>query len=163
MTDYITDLRETVERTALELEAISDAMAGVRPGPGRWSPKEIIGHLIDSAANNHQRFVGAQWQEDLVFGGYPQDAWVTAQRYQEAPWTELVSLWREYNRHIARVMDAVPPAVRHRVHSRHNLHEIAWQVFPASQPTTLDYLMADYVGHLHHHLRQLRSSLDSRS
>ena len=68
-------------------------------------------------------------------------------------------LWREYNRHLARVMAAVPPEVRGREHRRHNLHEIAWQVVPAGEPATLDYFMADYVGHLRHHLRQIGALL----
>lgn len=160
MTDYITDLRETVGRAATELLAVSAEAAAERPAPGRWSPKEILGHLIDSASNNHQRFVRAQWRDSLVFDGYEQDAWVEAQRYQDAPWTEVVVLWREYNRHIARVMAAVPHDARYREHRVHNLHQLAWRTIPADQPATLDYFMADYVGHLHHHLRQIRALLD---
>ena len=156
MTDYIADLVETVERTSRELSAVTDASASVRSAPGRWSPKEILGHLIDSAANNHPRFVRAQSQDDLIFPGYAQDDWVARQRYQDATWADLIVLWREYNRHLARVMAAVPPEVRDREHERHNLHEIAWQVVPAHERATLGYLMADYVGHLHHHLRQIR-------
>ena len=76
-----------------------------------------------------------------------------------SPWADLIVLWREYNRHLARVMAAVPSSVRHREHARHNLHEIAWREVPAHERATLDYLMADYVGHLHHHLRQIRASL----
>jgi hypothetical protein len=162
MTDYIADLVETVERASSELSALTDETAAIRSAPGRWSPKEILGHLIDSAANNHHRFVRAQSQDDLVFPGYAQDFWVTSQRYQDAPWPDLITLWREYNRHLARVMAAVPSSVRYREHERHNLHEIAWQVVPAHERATLDYLMADYVSHLHHHLRQIRASLSSR-
>lgn len=161
MKDYITDLCDTVDRAAVELLEVSAEAASVRPAPGRWSAKEIVGHLIDSAANNHQRFVRARWQDDLVFAGYDQDAWVEAQRYQAAPWPDLVALWRDYNRQLARVMAAVPAAVRFREHRRHNLHEIAWQVVPAGETVTLDYLMSDYVGHLHHHLGQLRALLSS--
>jgi len=155
MTDYITDLRDTVDRAAAQLSEVGAEAAAVRPRPGGWSAKEIIGHLIDSATHNHQRFVRAQWQDTLVFSGYEQEAWVKAQRYEDAPWVELVVLWREYNRHLARVMAAVPAGVRYREHRMHNLHEIAWQPVPAGESTTLDYLMADYVGHLHHHLRQI--------
>ena len=159
MTDYISDLRDTVERTSLELSQVSADVAAVRPAPGRWSAKEILGHLIDSAANNHQRFVRAQSQDDLVFPGSAQELWVATQQYPEAPWSELVTLWRTYNLHLARVMSAVPSAIRYREHRRHNLHEIAWQTVPADQPATLDYFMADYVGHMHHHLRQIRALL----
>lgn len=104
----------------------------------------------------------ARWQDDLVFPGYAQDAWVEVQRYADAPWPELVTLWREYNRHLARVIDATPSAIRLREHRSHNLHEIAWCTVPADQPATLDYFMRDYVGHLQHHLRQVDALLASR-
>jgi DinB superfamily len=155
--DYVDDLRQTVTRTAAALAAVSDEAAARRPAAGKWSAKEIIGHLVDSAANNHQRFVRAQFQDDLVFSGYAQDAWVAVQAYQDAPWRDLLVLWREYNLHLARVMERVPEAVRLRVRHRHNLHQLAFQAVPEDQPTTLEYFMRDYVAHLHLHLTQLRA------
>lgn len=155
MQDYINELRSTVERSTPALLGLSDEESARRPAPGKWSPREVIGHLIDSASHNHRRFVGARFQDDLVFPGYEQDAWVSAQRYQEAPWTELVTLWRGLNLHLVRVMASVPDAVRTRAHRRHNLDEIAWQAVPREEPATLDGFMADYVGHLKHHLRQI--------
>lgn len=153
--DYSDDLSRTVTDRRVSLKHISDANAARKPTPAVWSAKEIIGHLIDSASNNHQRFVRARWMDNLVFDGYEQDGWVSAQRYQDADWHELIDLWALYNRHLARVMKNVPDAVRLRVHTRHNLNERAWTTVPADQPTTLEYFMRDYVGHLHHHLRQL--------
>ena len=130
-----------------------------RPAPGKWSPREILGHLIDSASNNHQRFVRARWQDHLLFAGYDQDAWVEAQAYQETPWPELVELWGSYNRHLARVMANVPAAVRQTPRVRHNFNRIAYGPVPADQPSTLEYFMNDYVLHLEHHLRQIRERL----
>ena len=155
MLDYADDLAGTVIAAAASLVAMSEESAARRPGPGKWSPKEVIGHLIDSAANNHQRFVRAQLQDDLVFPGYAQDAWVAAQRYRDAPWQNLLTLWRAYNLHIAWLMAAVPDEVRLRERRHHNLHELAWRPVPAETPATLDYFMRDYVNHVHHHLRQI--------
>lgn len=155
MQKYVTKLRETVERAAPRLEALSDEESARPLAKGKWSPREIIGHLIDSASNNHQRFVRAQFQEDLIFPGYAQEDWVRVQAYNDAPWKELVTLWRSYNLQLARVMAAVPEETRTREHTRHNLHSIGWQVVPAAEPATLDYLMSDYVGHLENHLRQI--------
>ena len=155
MQDYIDELRSAVERSTPALLALSEAESAHRPAPGKWSPREVLGHLIDSASNNHQRFVRAQIEGELVFPGYQQDAWVTVQEYQHAPWTELVTLWRAYNLHIARVMAAAPEPVRLRAHSVHNLDEIAWKTVAAQEPATLDYFMRDYVGHLKHHVRQI--------
>ena len=155
--DYISRLRDAVVRTAAHLLRVPAEAAARRPGPDKWSAKEIVGHLIDSASHNHQRFVLAQFQDDLVFRGYAQAEWVRSQRYQDAPWPELVTLWRDYNFHVARVMAAMPPEVRHRQHRRHNLHEVAWRPVPADAPATLDYFMCDYVAHLEHHVRQLEA------
>jgi DinB superfamily len=135
---------------------LNDERTAERPGVGKWSPREIVGHLIDSASNNHQRFVRGRWQEDLVFQGYDQDAWVAAQGYQDTPWPELVALWAAYNRHLARVMASVPTGVRRTPRVRHNFDRIAYRPVPADQPSTLEYFMDDYVLHLEHHLRQIR-------
>jgi DinB superfamily len=148
-------LLHTVERVTPRLLALDDAATARRPAPGRWSPREIVGHLIDSASNNHQRFVRAQFQEDLVFPGYAQDAWVAAQRYQHAPWRELVGLWTAFNRHLANVIAVAPEDVRMKPRERHNLHQIAFRTVPQDQPATLDYFMRDYVDHLEHHLKQI--------
>lgn len=158
--DAAATLRTLVERTVPVLLALPDAEVMRRPAPGTWSPKEILGHLVDSAANNHQRFVRAQERDDLEFEGYEQDAWVEAQRYDEADWSSLVTLWWMYNTHLARVMATVPEAVRLRPVERHNLHEIAWQPRPENEPATLDDLMQDYVAHLRHHLGQILPGLE---
>jgi uncharacterized damage-inducible protein DinB len=141
------------------LLAADDEWTARRPGTGRWSPREILGHLIDSASNNHQRFVRARWQDDLVFTGYDPDAWVVAQQYQDAAWPELVTLWAGYNRHLARVMASTPTAVRQVPRASHNLDRMALHPAPADQPATLEYFMDDYVRHLEHHLRQIRDLL----
>lgn len=155
MSSIAEKLRETVDRAATRLLGISDEDAARQPAPGKWSKKEIIGHLIDSAANNHARFVRAQRSTHLVFEGYDQDEWVRVQRYRERRWEDLVRLWQEYNRHIAFVMAATDESVLTRPRSRHSLDDIAFRFVPSDQPTTLAYLMSDYVDHLEHHLRQI--------
>lgn len=80
-----------------------------RPEPGEWSVKEIVGHLIDSASNNHQRFVRLQLADGLVFPDYSPDnnSWVAIQNYQVAHWDDLLTLWRHFNLHLARVIRTV--------------------------------------------------------
>lgn len=146
-------LRTALTAAEPDLRRITDTDSAIRPMPGKWSPREIIGHLIDSASNNHQRFVRAAGMADLVFTGYDQDGWVELQRYQDVPWNDLLDLWVAFNRHIARVMDAVPEAVRSRVHTHHNLEQVAFRVEEAVP--TLEWFMLDYVAHLEHHLRQV--------
>jgi len=147
-------LRDAVRGAMPRLLAIDDARASRRPAPGKWSVKEVIGHLVDSASNNHQRFVRALFTQDLVFPGYEQDAWVSSQRYADAPWNEVAGLFFAFNLHLARVIAAMPPEERTRPRARHNLHQIASKPVPETEPATLEYFMADYVDHLEHHLRQ---------
>ena len=148
-------LRRAVAAGFPRLRALSEERSSRPRAPGKWSPKEVIGHLIDSASNNHQRFVRAAFQEDLVFPGYEQDEWVRNQRYRECPWADLVELWRLYNLQLARVMEATPEGLRRRETRRHNFHDIGFQTFLEGEPATLDGLMHDYVAHLGHHLAQI--------
>ncbi len=149
--------RRTVDQAAFELAAVTDADARRRPAPGKWSIKEIVGHLVDSAANNHRRFVEAQLHDDLIVHGYAQDAWVHVQRYQESPWPDLVALWAAYNFHLAGVIRGTPAEALERPRPRHNLGDVAWQPVPQDAPATLGWLVRDYVGHLEHHLAQVRA------
>ena len=149
------DLREAVASAAPRLEAMSEAEASRPLSPGKWSAREVMGHLIDSVSHNHQRFVRARFLDHLEFAGYEQDRWVAEQRYASAPWTELVTLWRLYNLHLARVIEGTPPGVAEAPRARHNLDQIAWKPVPRDHSTTLLYFMDDYVGHLKHHLGQV--------
>ena len=153
-TNFLADFRQTIDRAANRLRALSDEDASSRPAPGKWSRKEIIGHLIDSASNNHGRFVRAQLQDDMTFSGYEQDDWVRVQAYQERTWPDLVLLWQAFNHHIAHVMEAAAAEALVTPRARHNLNALAWQPLDDGQPATLEYFMRDYVGHLKHHLRQ---------
>jgi hypothetical protein len=155
MTTAQSELRRAVAAATPRLERIADADAARPRAPGKWSRKEIIGHLIDSASINHERFVRAQLTDDLVCRTYDQEMWVKMQRYADAPWSELVSLWSLLNLHIARVMEAVPVEARMHVRTRHNLHQVAFHAVPSIQPASLDYFMRDYVSHLEHHLAQI--------
>jgi len=148
-------LRAAVAEGYRRLSAISDSDAATPPAPGKWSPKQVIGHLVDSASNNHQRFLRANLTDDLIFLGYDQEKWVELGHYAEAPWESLLTLWREFNRQIARVMEATPDEVANAPRTRHNLHQLAWRPVPEDQPATLAYFMSDYVDHLENHLRQI--------
>jgi hypothetical protein len=144
MTKAATDLRAVVSDTAKKLQALSEDEVVRSRGAGKWVKKEILGHLIDSALNNQERFVRAQMNDRLVWPGYEQDRWVSVQKYRERPWAELVPLWEQLNRHIAHVMESVPP-------DRLN----AQCVIGDDKPVTLDWLMNDYIRHLRHHLNQI--------
>ena len=141
MKEVALELRVTIEAATERLSSISDAQASHKPEPTKWSKKEIIGHLIDSASNNHQRFVRAQEGEVLIFPKYTQDYWVAVQHYNSASWQLLLSLWASYNLHLANVIENILPEARLR------LCKIG-----SNDPVTLDFLVSDYLVHLKHHL-----------
>jgi len=134
---------------------MTDRQASLKPAPSKWSAKEILGHLIDSACNNHRRFVIVQQMDNLVFDGYDQVHWVETQQYQSASWQDLIKLWRLYNEHIARIVDLIPPEILGKKHQLHNLHMVAWKTIPENEPVTLYYFIDDYINHTEHHLKQI--------
>ena len=97
------DVLATIESELPRLRAIAEETASEPRAPGKWSAKQVMGHLIDSAFNNHQRFVRAQLSSSLSFPGYAQESWVTAQGYQDRSWADILTLWAEVNRHLAHV------------------------------------------------------------
>ena len=125
------------------LSAIPEDAASKKPAPNKWSKKEILGHLIDSAANNHQRFMRLQLQTEISLPGYDQDDWVRLNHYQQRTWKEIVTLWSAYNRHLASVIESLDDsALGHVWHS-------------PDGDVTLEFIASDYVRHLKHHLAQI--------
>jgi len=138
------ELSKIVDEAAAELRLLSEESAAAKPNPDVWSVKEIVGHLIDSAANNHQRFVRAQHVQHLEFPGYEQDFWVRSQEYQSYTWREVVDFWVLYNRHLAHIIPRVPPAAL----------DIPCRI-GEDEAVTLRFLIDDYLRHLRHHLSQI--------
>src|SRR5271169_2270009 len=108
MKDLSEQLLLVVEAAEPSLREISELESGHSILPGGWSRKQVLGHLIDSASNNHQRFVRAALQPSLAFPGYDQDGNVRLQAPQEADWSLLVSLWAAYNRYLAHIIARLP-------------------------------------------------------
>lgn len=135
-------LNYLLDHIPAKLLAIDAADFSRKPAPGKWSQKEIIGHLIDSAANNHQRFVRAQF-EDIPYIKYDQDNWNAASRYNDMDGTHVIQFWEQYNRHLIEVVKRIPEQDMQRLCN--NGGEI---------PVTLAWLLEDYVKHMEHHLRQ---------
>jgi hypothetical protein len=159
MNDLAIEFRQTVEAAAKQLRSISESQAQTARSDGQWTAKEILGHLIDSAANNHQRFVRAQFTDDLVFTGYDQEQWVRAQHYDQVGWAALIQLWQAYNLHLAHVVANIPDAILLQRRARHTLNVIGFQKVDPTEPATLAYLIGDYLEHLRAHLRQIEESL----
>jgi hypothetical protein len=144
MTELSYELARVVDAAEVRLRGVSEAGSEVSVLAGGWSRKQVIGHLIDSASNNHQRFVRAMLQESLETPGYDQAGNVRVQAVQKAEWLLLVSLWASYNRYLAHVIAQIPA----------NKLETPCRI-GGREPVTLRYVAEDYLAHLLHHLRQI--------
>jgi DinB superfamily len=146
----------TLEGAIHDLETLISAARGLpeplsQTVPGKWSPKQIIGHLVDSAVNNHQRFVRAQIAAHLKNGaleidGYAQNEWVAVGGYATRDWNDLLNLWLSLNAQILHVMKHVNP------------DSLSVPVIiGGGSPAPLEAIMIDYAGHVKHHLESLES------
>ena len=144
MESVAVELVEVVETVSQRLDKVSEEEASVRSSSSEWSKKEIVGHLIDSATNNHHRFVRAQQEDELVFPAYEQEEWVRLQEYISNSWEQLISLWRWYNLHLAHIVRHIPAE---------KLETVCR--IGSNEPVTLGYLIEDYLVHMKQHLEQL--------
>lgn len=143
--ELISRLEKYISETEEKVSGISEEEMSRKPAPGKWSKKEIIGHLIDSAVNNQARFVRAQFEpQPFVVQKYAQNEWVEAQKYNEMKPAAILNLWSAYNRHIIWVIKNIP------------VEKLAVPVdIGAFKTFTLGWLIEDYVDHMEHHLKSL--------
>ena len=144
-------LTEIIDSAKPQLHSITEERASAKPYPDKWSIKEILGHLIDSAANNHQRIVRMQQMPDIGTLEYDQLHWVNSQQYRSEPWTNVVEFWYLYNTHLAHIITNVDAeALKH-------VCDIGY-----GSPATLMFVIEDYIRHLQHHLAQIFTDGDPR-
>ena len=155
--EFLRDFRATVVDATTRLRDIPAADSRQKSAPDDWAPIEILGHLVDSAANNHQRFVRAQFSDELVYPGYEQNQWVSSQKYADESWPELIQLWSSYNLHLHHVASVIPASILAKPRATHNLDQIAFNLVDKKEAATLEYFIRDYVDHMRHHLDQIFS------
>ncbi|MFB3787266.1 MAG: DinB family protein [bacterium] len=138
------EIRGLVDEITALLEGLTTEDISAKESPESWSKKEILGHLIDSACNNHQRFVRAACHAANAFPAYNQRDWIRVQRYQESDWGNLIILWSAYNRHLSDLIERIPDDA---LSSPCNIGK--------DDPVTLEFLAQDYLRHMRHHLNQI--------
>ena len=141
MEKSIQQLQSIIDNYSGQLDSLHEDEWIHKPNPAKWSRKEVLGHLIDSAQNNIRRFIVAQY-EDKPKIVYAQDNWVAAANYQNYVTKDLVDLWMLLNKHICMVLKNIPEGAEERLSETSEPHSIKW-------------LAADYNKHLLHHLHQV--------
>jgi DinB superfamily len=138
-------LRYLLETEPSRLAELSDSSAAFKFSPEKWSPKEELGHLLDSAAINHQRIVRTLLEDQPNMPAYEQQRWVQVHVYQKRDWRELIDLWTALNRQL--------------------LMAAAWTTdsdwtrtctINGSEPVTLKFVLQDYIAHMAHHLEHIK-------
>jgi hypothetical protein len=123
------------------LLTVPEAITSIKPAPDKWSLKEIVGHLVDSASNNHQRFVRLQEDSTLSLPGYKQENWIRIQGYNKMGWEELVALWRLFNTLLLHIIRGMPEGCLGNIYHS------------PDGPLTLEKLVEDYFRHLKGHIQ----------
>jgi hypothetical protein len=141
MNTTASELLAIIDEYLPQLKALDEKHSSVKPLPNKWSKKEILGHLIDSAQNNLRRFIVAQYEENPLIV-YKQDYWVSVNNYQSFSLTDLVQLWYLVNQQICSVLNNSSDEMLQRNCQTGELHSIDW-------------LANDYIKHLKHHLHQI--------
>ena len=144
MNEIAHEIRTVVCEAAVPLSSMNPVQAAFKESPDRWSKKEILGHLIDSAANNHQRFVRAAYNAAADFPPYKQNDWVRIQQYNKSEWADLIALWSAYNLHLCNVIERLPDEV---LSAPCNIGK--------EEPAPLEFVIKDYLRHLRHHVSVL--------
>jgi hypothetical protein len=142
MEKTIQELRDILGEFTPQLKAIPDLEFSAKPQPNKWSKKEVIGHLIDSAQNNLRRFICGQYENTPPKITYQQNFWVEANQYQNRPAASVIELWQLINTQIIIVLASMPK----------EKYEAQCET---SEFHTLEWLADDYVKHLKHHLNQV--------
>lgn len=140
--------REIVDSFGKELFETDEGIAGIKLTEDKWSLKEIVGHLIDSAANNHQRFVRLQSDDLLGFPAYNGEAWIKVQKYNGMDWGLLVSLWYNLNNLILNIIENTDESVYSNVWIRDE------------EAIPFEVLAMDYYKHLQFHIEHFSGRLE---
>jgi len=134
------ELGATIEEYLPKLRLLTDEESSIKPLPNKWSKKEVIGHLIDSAQNNIRRFIVTQYESNPLII-YRQDEWIAINNYQVWSMEDLVQLWYLLNKQICSILNNTSEEILRRTCQTETSHSIEW-------------LAKDYIKHMKHHLHQ---------
>jgi hypothetical protein len=142
MENTIRELRQIIQEYSSKISIIGEADFAAKPLPNKWSKKEVLGHLVDSAHNNLRRFICGQYEETPPKIVYSQDFWVSTNGYQNMKKEDVIQFWRLINNQICTVLEKMPQ------------QNYSKQVV-TGEPKTLQWLAEDYLKHMKHHMNQI--------
>ena len=150
MKDLYLELNSIINDFYNEYKGLDNKITSTRLGVDKWTLKEIVGHLIDSASNNHQRFVRLQIVDELIFPGYGKDnsKWLEIQKCNEMNFSDIIMLWKQYNILIGNIIKEADEGKL----------ENYW-IKSDGDKITLKDLMIDYVRHIKEHVRHFEETL----
>ncbi|MGE0772290.1 MAG: DinB family protein [Cyclobacteriaceae bacterium] len=140
------ELRQLVKTFAERCGRLSEEEFSAKPNPAKWSKKEVLGHLIDSAHNNIRRFIVAQYASEPPHIIYEQDFWVKVNDYQHMKSEDVIKYWVLINERISHILETMPSA---------NLEKLADTGREGKSTHSIEWLAQDYVKHMKHHLNQI--------
>lgn len=142
MESAIQELREIIKHFTAAIAKLEEPGFSTRPSPEKWSQKEVLGHLVDSAQNNLRRFICGQYEASPPKILYDQDFWVASNHYRQMDKHDVIQLWRLLNERIAAVLENMPAENASKLCDVGKLQPISW-------------LAEDYIQHMKHHLNQI--------
>ena len=142
MKEIAGEIRGIVAASTGPLSLMPADRVSFKEKPDKWSKKEMLGHLIDSAANNHHRFVRGCYKAAEDFPAYNQNDWVRIQKYNESEWKDLVALWSAYNLHLCHIIERLPAEA---LAAPCNIGR--------GETVSLEFVIKDYLRHLRHHMK----------
>lgn len=146
MIDESNELNKLIQDLYEKNKDLSEDFTSIQLSEDKWSVKEIFGHLIDSAANNYQRFIRLQKEKELSFPGYGTD-WIKIVPYNSYPFSSLLTLWKEYNLLLCHIFENL---------EKSDLQN-TWNT--ESGKLTLEFLVRDYISHLRLHIKHLEERM----
>lgn len=143
---YAGEIQNLLNQWEPKLLALPEDLITQRRNHQNRTIKQLLGHLIDSASNNHQRMVRLQYNNNLTFPDYTQDndLWIAIQDYQHSDWKNLVLLWESFNLHIIHLIKTIDTSKLTNY----------WTDYEGAK-VTLEDMIKGYPWHLNLHINDL--------
>ena len=142
----IAQYRDGYSTIAEAMLKITDEELDARPGPGKWTVREIVHHLADSEITAAIRLRRLLAEERPHIQGYDQDEFARRLHYDRPHETSL-ELFKSVRASTAELLERMEPAdwLREGTHSESGRY-------------TVETWLSIYAAHAHRHATQIRTA-----